>query len=94
MSSDINGHGADVSPPNGPDVAPPPPGKKGRQRKLVDTSDTSRLLQARISQLEQDAAGEKDQEAEIGTRRAARNVNVSLFPAPCPSPPFPQFVHR
>ncbi|KAH8733879.1 myosin-like coiled-coil protein-domain-containing protein [Ilyonectria robusta] len=32
----------------------------------MDSNEASRLLQARISQLEQDAAGEKDQELEIG----------------------------
>ncbi|KAL6875535.1 myosin-like coiled-coil domain-containing protein [Trichoderma longibrachiatum] len=32
----------------------------------MDSTEASRLLQARISQLEQDAAGEKDQEMEIG----------------------------
>lgn len=70
MPSNVNGH-VDGSMPNGTDAAPPPPTKKGKQRKLADSSDTSRLLQARISQLEQDAAGEKDQEAEIGMRAAA-----------------------
>lgn len=69
MPSNVNGL-ADGSIPNGTDVVAPPPGKKGKQRKLADSSDTSRLLQARISQLEQDAAGEKDQEAEIGMRAA------------------------
>lgn len=63
--------------PNGTDAAPPPPTKKGKQRKLADSSDTSRLLQARISQLEQDAAGEKDQEAEIGMRVAAPPTHPS-----------------
>ena len=67
MPSNVNGL-AEGSAPNGTDLAPPPPGKKGKQRKPTDSSDTSRLLQARISQLEQDAAGEKDQEAEIGMR--------------------------
>jgi hypothetical protein len=40
--------------------------KKGKQKKALDSNEASRLLAARISQLEQDAAGEKDQEAEIG----------------------------
>lgn len=44
----------------------PAPGKKGKAKKAIDSSEASRLLQARISQLEQDAAGEKDQELEIG----------------------------
>jgi hypothetical protein len=53
--------------------APVPPtnasmnSKKGKQKKgPMDSSETSKLLAARISQLELDAAGEKDQEAEIG----------------------------
>ncbi|KAL3959130.1 hypothetical protein ACCO45_007292 [Purpureocillium lilacinum] len=37
----------------------------------MDSNEASRLLQARISQLEQDAAGEKDQELEIALERAA-----------------------
>lgn len=32
----------------------------------MDSSEASKLVAARISQLELDAAGEKDQEAEIG----------------------------
>ncbi|KAJ6782166.1 hypothetical protein PWT90_06977 [Aphanocladium album] len=44
---------------------PPAAGKKGKAKKGVDSNEASRLLQARISQLEQDAAGEKDQELEI-----------------------------
>jgi hypothetical protein len=40
--------------------------KKGKGKKASDPNETSKLLAAKISQLEQDAAGEKDQEAEIG----------------------------
>jgi hypothetical protein len=51
--------------------APAPPGngsnnKKGKGKKAMDSSEASKLVAARISQLELDAAGEKDQEAEIG----------------------------
>lgn len=46
--------------------AQPGPGKKGKAKKGMDSNEASRLLQARISQLELDAAGEKDQELEIG----------------------------
>lgn len=45
---------------------PPAAGKKTKGKKAMDSNEASRLLQARISQLEQDAAGEKDQELEIG----------------------------
>lgn len=51
----------DPAVPNGQDVV----AKKGKQKKAVD-SNASKLLKHRIAQLEQDAAGEKDQEAEIG----------------------------
>lgn len=40
--------------------------KKQKAKKTADPSETSKLLAAKISQLEQDAAGEKDQEIEIG----------------------------
>jgi hypothetical protein len=40
--------------------------KKGKQKKATDPSEASKLIAAKISQLELDAAGEKDQEAEIG----------------------------
>ena len=40
-------------------------GKGGK--KLVDSAEASKLLAARISQLEQEHVGEKEQEAEIGT---------------------------
>jgi hypothetical protein len=40
--------------------------KKGKQKKATDPNEASKLIAAKISQLELDAAGEKDQEAEIG----------------------------
>lgn len=40
--------------------------KKAASKKAADPSETSKLLAAKISQLESDQAGEKDQEAEIG----------------------------
>lgn len=40
--------------------------KKPKGKKTPDASETSKLLAAKISQLELDKAGEKDQEAEIG----------------------------
>ncbi|TQV90898.1 alpha-taxilin [Cordyceps javanica] len=56
---------------------PPPTGRKGKAKKGVDANEASRkLLAARISQLEQDAAGEKDQELEIEreVKRATRDL--------------------
>ncbi|KAH7008579.1 myosin-like coiled-coil protein-domain-containing protein [Ilyonectria destructans] len=43
----------------------------------MDSNEASRLLQARISQLEQDAAGEKDQELEI--EREVKRANRDLL---------------
>jgi hypothetical protein len=40
--------------------------KKGKAKKAADPTDASKQIAAKIAQLEQDAAGEKDQEAEIG----------------------------
>jgi hypothetical protein len=53
---------------NRPAPAPPAaiPGKKGKQKKTPEPNEASKLIAQRISQLELDAAGEKDQEAEIG----------------------------
>ena len=52
-------------------ILPPAPvapaNKKGKGKKeKIGADETSKLLAAKISQLEQDAAGEKDQEIEIG----------------------------
>jgi hypothetical protein len=49
------------------DSVPPPANKKGKGKKdKYGPDEMSKALAAKISQLEQDAAGEKDQEAEIG----------------------------
>lgn len=40
--------------------------KKGKGKKTNDPADATKAIQARISQLVQEQAGEKDQEAEIG----------------------------
>lgn len=40
--------------------------KKARAKKSANPNDASKLIAAKISQLELDAAGEKDQEVEIG----------------------------
>ncbi|KAK2608733.1 hypothetical protein QQS21_002722 [Conoideocrella luteorostrata] len=55
----------------------PLPAKKVKGKKAIDSSEASRLLQARISQLEQDAAGEKDQELEI--EREVKKANRDLM---------------
>lgn len=54
----------DASIQHGPSAAT---GKKAKSKKdKIKPDETSKLLAARISELEQNAAGEKDQEAEIG----------------------------
>lgn len=49
-------------------VQPGPTGvaKKGKHKKVTDPNEASNLIAAKISQLESDAAGDKEQEAEIG----------------------------
>lgn len=54
--------------------------KKNKGKKVADPNETSKLLAAKISQLEQDAAGEKDQEQEIG---ACYPVLVMGLPCAC-----------
>ena len=73
----------DTLPPAAPAAAT---NKKGKGKKeKYGPDETAKLLSAKISQLEQDAAGEKDQEAEIGAyspgpvlrtphRHASRNL--------------------
>ena len=48
-----------------PTPAGPPP-KKGKGKKNTDPSEQQKQIQAKIAQLELDAAGDKEQEAEIG----------------------------
>ncbi|KAL1840364.1 hypothetical protein VTJ49DRAFT_537 [Mycothermus thermophilus] len=70
-----NGHGPAG---NVASAAAPPatPVKKGKQKKAPEPNEASKLIAQRISQLELDAAGEKDQEAEI--EREVRKANREL----------------
>ncbi|KAJ6017900.1 hypothetical protein N7451_001279 [Penicillium sp. IBT 35674x] len=54
--------------------------KNNKGKKATDPSETSKLLAAKISQLEQDAVGEKEQEAEIEreVKKATRDLNQLL----------------
>ena len=52
------------------------PAKKAKGKKNTDSNDTGKLLAAKINQLEIDAAGEKDQEAEI--EREVKKANRDL----------------
>lgn len=44
----------------------PPLAKKAKAKKSADPSEQQKQIQAKIAQLEQDAAGDKEQELEIG----------------------------
>lgn len=46
--------------------APAPAAKKGKGKKATDPTEQQKQIQAKIAQLELDAAGDKEQEAEIG----------------------------
>ena len=46
--------------------APAAPAKKGKGKKSTDPSEQQKQIQAKIAQLELDAAGDKEQELEIG----------------------------
>ena len=82
-SSDyINGHGTLPDAP-APSAAPAAStGKKGKSKKTTDPNETGKLLAAKINQLELDAAGEKDQDAEIGgytfTQESKKTVLASM----------------
>ncbi|KAK3940713.1 alpha-taxilin [Diplogelasinospora grovesii] len=81
-SSLTNGH-PPHSNENRPAPAPPATAtmasKKGKQKKATEPNEASKLIAARISQLELDAAGEKDQEAEI--EREVKKANRELHNA-------------
>jgi chromosome segregation ATPase len=66
------------APPTSASAAAPAPAtnKKGKAKKQPDLSETSNLLAARISQLELDAQGAKEQEAEVEreVRKATREL--------------------
>ncbi|KAI1075652.1 myosin-like coiled-coil protein-domain-containing protein [Whalleya microplaca] len=54
--------------------------KKGKGKKALDSNEASKLVAARISQLEVDTAAEKEQEAEIDreVRKANRELNHQM----------------
>ncbi|KAI1214763.1 myosin-like coiled-coil protein-domain-containing protein [Annulohypoxylon truncatum] len=54
--------------------------KKGKGKKALDQNEASKLISARISQLEVDTAAEKEQEAEIDreVRKANRELNHQM----------------
>lgn len=61
----INGHG-DLPDSPASNVMPAAPSSKKGKKKTTDPNETSKLLAAKINQLELDAVGEKEQELEIG----------------------------
>ncbi|ORY16297.1 myosin-like coiled-coil protein-domain-containing protein [Clohesyomyces aquaticus] len=66
----------------------PAPAKKGKGKKSTDPSEQAKQIQAKIAQLELDAAGDKEQELEIAARGATSvvgsfpgvHVDVVLIP--------------
>ncbi|KAL1852012.1 hypothetical protein Daus18300_012367 [Diaporthe australafricana] len=66
----------DTRPPPAPPAAGTPSKKDRKAKKALDSNEASKLVAQRISQLEHDAAGEKDQEAEI--EREVRKANREL----------------
>lgn len=82
-SSDyINGHGTLPDAPAANAAPAASTGKKGKSKKTTDPNETGKLLAAKINQLELDAAGEKDQDAEIGgctfTQESKETVLASM----------------
>lgn len=61
-----NGHAGLSDSPASASVSQLPTSKKAKGKKAADPSETGKLLAAKISQLELDAAGDKEQELEIG----------------------------
>lgn len=61
-----NGHAGLSDPPASASIPQLPTGKKAKGKKAADPSETGKLLAAKINQLELDAAGDKEQELEIG----------------------------
>jgi chromosome segregation ATPase len=59
-----------------PTPAGPPP-KKGKGKKNIDPSEQQKQIQAKIAQLELDAAGDKEQEAEIDREVKKANRDLS-----------------
>ncbi|KAK6951783.1 hypothetical protein Daesc_006306 [Daldinia eschscholtzii] len=80
-----NGHHVHVQEPR-PAPTPTPAmasnsaSKKGKGKKALDSNEASKLVAARISQLEVDTAAEKEQEAEIDreVRKANRELNHQM----------------
>lgn len=62
----INGHAGLSDSPASASTPQLPVSKKAKGKKAADPSETGKLLAAKINQLELDAAGDKEQELEIG----------------------------
>ncbi|KAI0491157.1 myosin-like coiled-coil protein-domain-containing protein [Xylaria cf. heliscus] len=84
-SSNSNGHHVPVQEPRPapmptPAMASTAANKKAKGKKALDSSEASKLVAARISQLEVDTAAEREQEAEIDreVRKANRELNHQM----------------
>ena len=61
-----NGHAGLSDSPASASIPQLPTTKKAKGKKAADPNETGKLLAAKINQLELDAAGDKEQELEIG----------------------------
>ena len=75
----INGHGSLPDAPNSAPAPAAPATKKGKTKKAPDANEVGKALAAKISQLELDAAGEKDQEVEIGGFSSSSGTRESIL---------------
>ena len=75
----INGNGTLPDAPAPTPAPPPQTNKKGKSKKAPDASEVGKALAAKISQLELDAAGEKDQELEIGGFSSSAGTRESIL---------------
>ncbi|KAF2759332.1 hypothetical protein EJ05DRAFT_342841 [Pseudovirgaria hyperparasitica] len=73
-------HDPEMATAQQPRAPAPIPAKKAKGKKPVDPNDAERQVVARLAQLEQDAAGDKEQEAEIEreVKKATRDLSHLL----------------
>ena len=72
-------HGPESVPPASVPSVTPATTKKGKNKKAPDAKEVEKALAAKINQLELDAAGEKDQELEIGGFSSNTGAHESIL---------------
>ena len=75
----VNGHGALADVPAAAPAQSTQTNKKSKNKKAPDANEVGKALAAKISQLELDAAGEKDQELEIGGFSSSVGTRESIL---------------